>query len=224
MKKTMADNVRAAATVAVDQLKRISSVVSMQEADNMVKQAVVSLAQGFGTGPARLLGVVPVQEVVKTSWRLGSSSDIFRRAGALQICLDLDLPITLADIDLIRGDLTFRRVEGSIYSYIVVNNEAARSLVSRLGIYAIVNHNEWGNPNPYKMPSYFLRRHGRMSATESGAAPEKSKQDKITEARTATILYYAGMARLAQKNYMRVFNAAVEAKADSCSGNTGCCS
>jgi len=224
MKKAMANNVRAAATEAVDQLKRISDVLSMQDADKMVAQAVVSLSKGFGKGPARLLGVVPVQEIVKTSWRLGSSSDILRRAGALQLCIDMDLPITLADIDLIRGDLTFRRVEGSNYSYIVVNSEASRDLVSRLGIYAIVNSTEWGNPNPDKVTSYFLRKHGRMSAIEGGAAPEKSKQDKITEARTATILYYAGMARIAQKNYMRVFNAAVEAKSDSCSGNTGCCS
>ena len=136
----------------------------------------------------------------------------------------MDLPITLADVFLIRRDLVIRRVGGSVCSYIVANSKASRSLVSRLGIYAIVSGDEWGNLATDGVSGHAVRKHGRMSAVVSGAAPEKSKQEKISEARAATILYHAGLARLAQEKYMQVFNAAVEAKAGECSGNTGCCS
>ena len=206
MNKSRADIVRVVAEGAMDTLKRISSVVSMQEADDLVKQAVVSLVQGFGTGPAQSLGVVPVNAIKTSSWRLGTSSDIFRRAGFLKLCLDMDLPITLVDIAFIRRDITLRRVEGSHHCYVVIDSEAARSLVSRLGIYAIVSRDEWGNPEADKKSAFFLRRHGRMSAEINGGL-SKNKEALVSKAKAATLKYYADMARKAQKNYMIKFNA-----------------
>ena len=211
MEKGMDTDVRKIATEAVDQLKRVSDDVSMRVAGKLVQQDIISLSKGFLTKIVPNLGVIHVKEVFTDSWsRTGVNLNPFRRAGVLQLCLDMDLPITLADVAFIRKDLDIRRVSGSVCSYIVANSEASRSLVSRLGIYAIVSGDEWGNHESEHRSGHAVRKHGRMSAVVSGAAPEKSKQEKISEARAATVLYHAGLARLAQARYMKVFNAAVE--------------
>ena len=139
----------------------------------------------------------------------GSSS---AKSALLRLCVLWDLPITFDDIRFIQYRLRFLRVPSECKAYILAESDRSRDLVHRLGLIAAVPAGEeWGSPKPVDRGlDFFVRKHGRISAKVSEAAPKKSKQELISEAKAATLMYYAGMAREAQQTYMRKFNTLTE--------------
>ncbi len=138
---------------------------------------------------------------------------IAARASLLSLCVDRDLPITMEDVDFISNSSKFFLGLSISGCFILIDSLESSSLASRLGVYAAVSSDmpkqksTSRNIYPRHIKSYTIRKYGRMSAKVSEAAPEKSRQEKISEAKAATLKYYADMARKAQKTYMIKFNA-----------------
>ena len=136
------------------------------------------------------------------------------RASLLSLCVKREFPITMEDVDIISNSLNF--VQRFRECFILVDSLESSSLASRLGVYAAFSEDisKQEGIDDYTQTvfirSYTLRKYGRMTAKVSEAAPKKSKQEKISEAKAATLKYYADTAREAQKNYMRMFNALTE--------------
>ena len=134
------------------------------------------------------------------------------KSALLRLCVLWDLPITFDDIRFIKNHMRFLKMIAEDKVYIIAEYDKSMDMVYRLGLYAAVPaFEEWGSPEPVNPSNgFFVRKHGRMSAKVSEAAPKKSKQRLISEAKAATLMYYSGMAREAQKTYMRKFNTLTE--------------
>jgi hypothetical protein len=136
------------------------------------------------------------------------SDRIYLRAALLQICLERDLPITMRDVHTIAWHKHFRTVFGSIP---IINDtcENVRDMLHRTGFCAVSLEPQ--RPSSTSIGSgYIIRKYGRMSAKVSGGKGKrkgKSKESLVSEAKAATLKYYADVARKAQKNYMIKFNA-----------------
>ncbi len=146
---------------------------------------------------------------IKTTMGLMSA-----RASLLSLCVKREFPITMEDVDIISNSLNFvLRLQDC---FILVDSLESSSLASRLGVYTAFSEDisKQEGIDDYTQTvfirSYTLRKYGRMTAKVSEAAPKNSKQEKISEAKAATLKYYADTAREAQKSYMRMFNALTE--------------
>jgi hypothetical protein len=136
------------------------------------------------------------------------SGNNYLKAALLQVCLERDLPITMIDVYAIVWHTQFRTVFGSIP---IINDtyETVRDMLHRTGFCAVSLEPQ--RPSSTSIGGgYVIRKYGRMSAKVSGGKGKskgKSKEALVSEAKAATLKYYADVARKAQKNYMIKFNA-----------------
>jgi len=159
------------------------------------------------------VGFDPTQIIGRYSSRILEGDEQFgAKSALLRMCVLWDLPITFDDIKFIKNHMRFLRMITDDNVYIIAEYDKSMDMVYRFGLYAAVPaFEEWGSPEPVNPSNgFFVRKHGRMSAKVSEAAPKKSKQGLISEAKAATLMYYSGMAREAQQTYMRKFNTLTE--------------
>ncbi len=138
-------------------------------------------------------------------WDSAKIPTAYLRSALLSVCLDRDLPLTASDLHFISSNLNFKKFLLGGY-FIYVDSPQARDLVHKLGFTAIYKADDcWTQPDACKTDEYCIYKHTRMSAKMS-AASSKSKEELVSEAKAATLMYYSSVAREAQQTYMRKFN------------------